>query len=480
MGVTLSEDRKAALGAFYTPDHVAEALVRMVREPWMHTALEPSAGDGAFCRHLRGMDTVAVEVDPESAAALDGKAGRVICADFLTTDEHADLVIGNPPYVRLRNVSESQRRAARSVMEESGWTWSAVVSMWLPFVLHAVKSVNTGGALALVIPWEVTTLDYARPLWGYLAERFASVEVHRSRERIFPDLNQDVAVLVARGRGGVATSLRVLAGDRLGLATATELPLDAGPRDFTMALLPPDLSADVSRLLAGTGSSGAAYGVGYISGASDFFHPDARTVEEYGIPESDLVEVVVNAAQLRGAGVWTSGVRPRVLWYPRALVGPSADYAARGAEMGVDQTYKARHRTPWWRCPLTRPPDVVANVLSDTPTMMVNDAALPTTNSILNVFTPNPEGFVRRWYTPQTRVEIELTVRSLGGGVLTMVPGDLGRLSLPAEPPTDLADVDACLRAGRPADAYHLGDTATPGAESLWEAVDVLRGWRRK
>lgn len=85
---------------FYTPDATAR---RCVGQLWRQVGIrandlfiEPSAGAGAFCRHLPAERTIALDIAPEA----DG----ILTADFLhfVPPAHAGrrIVIGNPPFGR--------------------------------------------------------------------------------------------------------------------------------------------------------------------------------------------------------------------------------------------------------------------------------------------------------------------------------------------------------------------------------------------
>ena len=50
-------------------------------------------------------------------------------------------------------------------------------SLWMPFLLHAMRFLSIGGRLSFVLPYEFTYVRYARPLWGMLRDKFGSLRV---------------------------------------------------------------------------------------------------------------------------------------------------------------------------------------------------------------------------------------------------------------------------------------------------------------
>ena len=95
------------------------------------------------------------------------------------------------------------------------------------------------GRLGLVLPAELLTTNYAGPVRRYLTERFANVRLIMFDERVFPDVQEEVVLLLADGHAtGPGTDHIELARlrdlDDWGLETTRTLLASAPPpRPFT-------------------------------------------------------------------------------------------------------------------------------------------------------------------------------------------------------------------------------------------------------
>src|SRR5215213_2373956 len=171
------------LGAFYTPKSAADYMADWtVRHAFEHV-LEPSFGDGIFLKAVvssaerRGLEAIRL-----SGVELDEGAWTSALFSGLVTSDCAHLsnflalppfkvnaVIGNPPYVRMRHLAKDQRElalaASSAVMDQP---MDPAGSLWMAFVLHAMRFLHSGGRLAFVLPYEFTYVRYARPLWEKL------------------------------------------------------------------------------------------------------------------------------------------------------------------------------------------------------------------------------------------------------------------------------------------------------------------------
>ena len=78
---------------------------------------------------------------------------------------------------------------------------TALASSWAAFVVHAASFVAPGGRLALVLPAELLTVNYAAPVRRFLMQRFTSVRLVLFEERVFPGVMEEVVLLLAEGQG---------------------------------------------------------------------------------------------------------------------------------------------------------------------------------------------------------------------------------------------------------------------------------------
>lgn len=128
----------ASLGQVFTPLAVVRAMLELRRNTGR--VLEPSCGDGAFLRHLP--DAVGIELD-----AMHCPAGA-LNADFFAYPEEQrfDTIIGNPPYVRYRDIPE----ATRARLDREGL--DARANLYLYFISKCLRHLAPGGELILITP----------------------------------------------------------------------------------------------------------------------------------------------------------------------------------------------------------------------------------------------------------------------------------------------------------------------------------------
>ncbi|MBV9823106.1 MAG: hypothetical protein JO144_12775, partial [Actinobacteria bacterium] len=443
-----------AMGAYYTPDDASTWMAEwLLRDGGVATVLEPSSGDGSFVgavlevaeRRELSVRVRAVELDPSALAALapDPRVDRVH-ADFHRVEPAAvDAVIGNPPFVRLRHLPEGSGQAALTAAQRAGVPVEASGSTWMTFAIHAASFLRPGGRLALVLPADALYVRYARPFWSFLADRFGSLRVVRCRERIFPGLLQDVVLLLAQRAGSstrtvesdlYASRADLTAGLRPSHSTVDVAAVLSGDKPFARALLGDTHAEALAGFLTGTvrADSYAKFNIGYVAGHKSFFHPEPATRREFRLPARSLLPALRSGRQLGRAGVRTSALPDGAvgtLWLPDPdrLTRGERRYLEWGESQGVHTGYKTGRRRPWYVVPGVRTPDLLVPVFGELPKLMLNDAGVVASNSLVAGYWKapvDPDRFLLCWYSSLTRLGIELSVHALGGGVLVVIPGE--------------------------------------------------------
>lgn len=512
--------KERGLGAYFTPDSAAQLMVAWAIRSPQDVLLEPSVGDGRFARAAqalaasrgwKSLELHGCELDPGTAAQAIGSgavnADLLHAGDFLAakTIPHVDVVIGNPPYVRLRELPTDLRASATHAARDAlGEDMDPAGSVWMPFVAKAVKQLRDQGRLALVLPLDFTYVRYARPLWDLLGRSFGRLRVVRCRERVFPDILQNVLILLAEEKGQATDQVELIARERLtdlhhgfdekGVAITIE-SIIRGERGFQHALLSDDTRHVLSLLEPHTAPAfqRVKFNIGYVTGNKTFFHPSAEVIRKYRLPLRSLMQTAASSRDFTRQPLCTEQMQQSAqLWLPQEkLTKGELDYVAQGEREGVDMAFKCRIRKPWYIVPGVRAPDLLLTTFSDLPRLHLNDANWAASNSVLGGFLRpgnDADTFVDSWYTPLTLLSSEMQVHSLGGGVLVAVPREADSVLILNADVTKRGSrrrLNAALRSGNLEDAYDVGAEAITnligldGLNAIKKGTETLIAWRK-
>lgn len=479
-----------ALGSYYTDSQIADFLVRWaVRSP-ADSVLDPSFGGGVFLRsaskRLQDLEgdpkrqVFGIELDAEVhlniSELLRHEFGiareNLVCSDFfeILPDRLApvDVVVGNPPFIRYQRFSGDARKLALRRAADQGLTISELSSSWLPFLIHSIRLVKPGGRVAMVIPFEISHASYARPVLAHLSRHFGRVTFLTFRKKLFPALSEDTLLLLAEGRHapqGIAKFfLRDLAHagdltdllqpDRSSLSGVRRLDthcVTAGEQRLIESLIPSKARQLYRNLRqhATTVRLGdlADVGIGYVTGANNFFHLSPDAIRECDLPERFLRPCIRRGRGLLGLrltqrdwqGMLPSGQAGYLLQLPGEgdLPDTVERYLSRGKREGVHKTFKCRTRSPWYRVPHVYQPDAFLTYMSgDIPRLVANDAGVVAPNT-LHILRIHPgiqianDAIAMLWRTSLTHLSVEIEGHALGGGMLKLEPGEAAQVLLP-------------------------------------------------
>lgn len=312
-------------GAFYTPDAAVRSLVHWaVRRP-TDRMLDPSCGDGRFL--VCHPTSVGVEQDPEACAVVHSRVpGSLIHqGDFFAwasqTRERFECAAGNPPFIRYQKFTGAVRETALSLCARHGALFSSLCSSWAPFLVATSTLLRAGGRMAFVLPAEVGHAPYAVPVLEHMLRNFAQVQIVAVREKLFPELSEDCWLLYCDGFGSRSDAITFSVLERFRFCAR---PPSGGVRISSDELarwafrLRPFLASPEARevYLRHVGAEdairfgdAARVGIGYVTGANDFFHLRPSRAEALGIPTDLLQPAVRNGRSLSAGDVTSERVR---------------------------------------------------------------------------------------------------------------------------------------------------------------------------
>lgn len=479
MGKVSAQPSLKSLGAFYTGAQIADFLVWWTIRSAQDFVLDPCFGGGVFlhaaCKRLimlggqpadqvLGVEidrTVYAQVIDQLAAEFGVKKRNLLLCDFFDVDPTAvpqvDVVIGNPPFIRYHRFSGDNRKQALVRAKQQGIHLTELSSSWAPFLVHSVAMLKPGGRLGMVVPMEIAHAAYARPVLRHLSESFGKVTFLTFRKKLFPDLSEDTLLLLAEDKGAHSSKFllrdmthagllaEVQNQDRLPLLGARRVNAQAisrGSERLIEYLIPKqarELYYELKTLpWARRLGELADVGIGYVTGANDFFHLRPQEAQRWGISKTYLRPAVRRSRALSGLRFkhqdWRDSLAVGEAGY-LLYIQPDADlpdsvrrYLKQGEAQGIPKTYKCRTRSPWYHVPHVYHPDAFLSYMSGVmPRLVSNEAGVVAPNS-LHVLRLHPgmalasNALAALWQTSLTRLSSEIEGHALGGGMLKLEP----------------------------------------------------------
>lgn len=189
------KNKKKSLGQNFTPQAIVDFMISLISKDTNSEILEPSAGKGIFIERLKNFgykNIDAYEIDP----TLCKSNSKIICKDFMFVkqDKKYDLVIGNPPYVRWKNLPE---RTRKFLLSSDFWNRrvNRLSDLLQTFIYKGVDMLKEGGELIFITPYFWVQSLHATNLRNFLINKGYFEEfIYFGEHKLFEDASTNFII----------------------------------------------------------------------------------------------------------------------------------------------------------------------------------------------------------------------------------------------------------------------------------------------
>lgn len=459
-------------GAYYTPQQLANQMVRLVYSDKSKQILEPSCGDGVFLDSLRdsnligGVDITAVEIESEEADKVklsyqDYDNVTVENEDFFNFYQKVygsnkyDLILGNPPYIRYQYLTEKQREIQSEILISHGMRSNKLINSWVAFLVACIQMLNENGRIAFVIPAEILQVAYAEDLRLYLSNQLSKITLLTFEQLVFPGIEQEVLVLLGE-KGGNDTGIRIIELnnledlERVNLKSIPFQKMKHVKEKWTKYFVSSDEIEIIQSIRNDERfikfSDLALINVGVTTGNNNFFSVNREIEDKYDL-SSVVLPLIGKSSHAHGIYFTNSDweknrnadKRAMLVYFPDS---PYDEYPEKhksyidfGEKTGENKGYKCSIRDRWYIVPSVWIPDAFFLRRNNLyPKFVLNRCNAVSTDTMHRIkFNDNIDGedILLAYYNSISFAFTEICGRSYGGGVLEILPGEVGNIMMP-------------------------------------------------
>lgn len=182
MQTLVKQKPKNKFGQYFTPKVVANFMIEMADISKNSKILEPSCGEGVFLEllHQKGYsDVTAYEIDNNLAQEFS----NIRYESFISAkiEDKFDLIIGNPPYIRWKNLEDDLKNELSTNLIWNKYFNSLCDYLYI-FILKSIELLNENGQLIFICPeyWMNTT--HSISLRNFMVENGCFEEIYHFNE----------------------------------------------------------------------------------------------------------------------------------------------------------------------------------------------------------------------------------------------------------------------------------------------------------
>lgn len=432
--------------------------------------LEPSAGDGRFIdifeKEKKIEKFVAVELIEKKTEDLKSKCYsqqvEIVADDFLNfaekTDEKYQLIIGNPPYINIKNMEDTSKEKAKEICGKYQLPSTLMQNMWVAFVLAAVSCLEKRGIIFFVLPMEFLQVQYAEKIRLFLEEHFDTIHILSFKERMFPEIEQESCLVYLTNELEKQSCIYFKIYDKLDSDIpyyCSKIERNKPLKKWTNAILS-DVEIDLLNLIDSKYKKVSEIcdaSPGIVTGANNEFILTMEQVKQ--LECQDLVlPTIPKSNMLNGIFVLTQDVVQKLgenenriflldlmnvnrELFPEPLRKYLIEIGEKENSSGIKlkDRYKCKNRNPWYGVPIVRNGDVFFFKRYDRiPRICVNEANVYTTDIAYNMRLSSAydkKSMAFCFYNSLTLTQCEFYGRYYAGGVSELTPSEFKRLAIP-------------------------------------------------
>ena len=464
-------------GQFWTPEWVAEAMVRYVLLDKSPILFDPAIGEGIF--HLTAKKLsyeigytpklIGYELDREilEQASKNGLSPNDL-ADIKISDfvfdppkQKLSAIVANPPYIRHHRLSKDKKVLLKEFCQNFiNYHLDGRAGFHVYFFLRALESLAENGRLAFIMPADVCEGIFARKLWQWITDNFCleCVVTFTADATPFPNVDINPLIFLVKKSAPQTNFLWVKCKkswtDDLKRFVASGLKQKSDSLAVYCRTIKEGVKTGLSRSHENKPegielSKFARVMRGIATGANEFFFLTKQQAKEKNIPAEFLQTAVGRTRDVYSESVTSKLIeeldkkgRPTLLFSPdgRKLEDFPLDvkkYLSEGEELGLPKKSLISQRKPWYRMEKRVPPTFLFAYLGRRNIRFIKNSinVLPLTGFLCVYSLSNESNFIESLWNalnhPDTLSNLNLVGKSYGSDAVKVEPRSLEQLIIP-------------------------------------------------
>lgn len=461
-------DKNKITGSYYTPDILVKAMVDYINAKPGDIILEPSAGDGRIVEEINKYIDTEIDVIEYINEKIDNlklkfnnkKNIKIINKDFLDYSNKCakkyDLIIGNPPYINKKYLSEIQKEKIKDIYIKSGIKFSYFSNIWNAFLLESIKLIKNNGVIFFVLPTEFLQVKHSESLRKYIIEKFQNIEIFVFKEKVYKNLSQSICLLLISNKNhmkekGKKSKIKYKIMDSYDLKkpyNENKIIKNDIEEKWSNFILDESELALINRISEKymTINEFGDISPGVVTGANNYFIVSDEFVNNNKIHKY-VKPIISKSAYVRNCLILDREKYKNISkrnncnliflnkFDENNILLCIKEYLKFGEKEGINKRFKCSKRNPWYNMPNITMGDVIFFKRYDTiPRILINKMNCYTSDLGYNIRLKekyDPNSFVFSFFNSLTLLLCEVRGRYYGGGIQELTPQEFKSLHMP-------------------------------------------------
>jgi len=446
-------DNNKKNGIYYTPNELAEYLVKPLINRANLKIFDPAYGQGALIlaaervireKYLRNTNNLyGCDKNPKNGFLKHLPDKNFVKSDFFSFKNKVkyDLILLNPPYVRHHLISDSQKVKYCSSIKDIIIPQNTS-DLWVHFLLKSTKHLTKNGSMGAILPWSFLQADYAIAVRQYLSSSFEKIKILALGKDYFDNAEERILLLWLKGYSKTAKSINICYSKHIENKLEFS-PLTNSQWNNSRVNTSNKFSYDeIIKYYEDNYSikpfkEVAKIRIGVVTGANSFFILNYNEILKNKFDEKDISPIYTTGQEFNGLSL--NGNKPQnfLLNFNKENKNKYLTYINFGIRNNIHLRAHSIRREPWYKINTLGIPDAFFHYrVSEIPFLVTNNKRLQCTNSIHRIYyntklnSQQKKSIQLSFFTYITQLSLEINAKIYGSGVLKTEPMALYRAAI--------------------------------------------------
>ena len=435
-------------GVYYTPQYLAEFLVKPLISTSGLTYFDPAYGNGAL---LEATEKILNQKYPELSnqnqlfgcdiKPINKKIDNIPSSNLYKSDffqftvlQKFNNIIMNPPYVRNRNIEPEIKKQIDELLKKNNIRLNKRSDLWVYFLINAVNHLQKNGNIGAIIPWSFLQAKDSIKLRKWLYSRFEEIKVLALGNNYFKNTDERIILLWLKKFYNntklinccFAKDIR----DELNYKILKQKEWESESINFAKDNNVDDIIKEFRRQYGFQEFKEVAdIRIGMVTGANKYFIKTYDEAKRIGFHGNQLVSIYTSTKELTELNTEQKPNKKLLIIHPKNKE-KFIDYITIGINKQINFRAHSKLRDYWYYIKKEKIPDAFFPYRSMNIPFLTFNTKYHCTNSIHRIYFKNLTENEKKWVqlsllSAPGILSLERFSKVYGSGVLKIEPGSL-------------------------------------------------------
>jgi adenine-specific DNA-methyltransferase len=431
-------------GIYYTPDELANFLVKDIITKRNISIFDPAHGQGSLLLAAEKkyiskfskneLSLFGCDKNPKNGFLKHLPLNNFWKMDFfsLSEDYKFDRILLNPPYVRHHLLTPHQKSKYYNTIKDLVEA-NYCSDLWTYFLLKSIKHLKNKGMIGAILPWSFLQADYAQSIRTTLTKYFEEIKVLALGKDYFDNVKERILMVWLSGYKKPLKQINICYSTHIKEDLIFQ-PVSLKQWSNSKVIISEKFNLEnifdyyrINSLVKIFRELGSVK-IGVVTGADNYFILNNMQISNHSFDKRNMYPIFTSLKELNNFAIREEKPCKYLLRINKNNLYRYEDYLKFGEENNYQLRAHSKLRKPWYLIKMNKIPDAFFPYRIAKIPYLIPNTSFQCTNSIHRIYyikglSKNQKKLIQlSFFTYVTQLSLESQAKVYGSGVLKIEP----------------------------------------------------------